>query len=135
MHLLLPQCYACCYMCARLSGATMHVAARPRLLLCMHVGAACASLRFPRAYGDRLAFPCLLMKTTYIRKQVKHLEHIRVTYVHSHCNICNIQTKYLQHMSETGETFGTYTCNICVKTMQHPDRTFTTYNMKTLLAG
>jgi hypothetical protein len=113
-------CYACC--CAP-TPATVH-ACGGRLCLAS----------FPTRMQRPPCFPCLLMKTTYIQKQVKHLEHMRATYVYSHCNICNIQTKHLQHTSETGETFGTYTCNICVKTMQRPDRTFTTYNIKTLLA-
>jgi hypothetical protein len=51
---------------------------------------------------------------------MKHLEHAFVTYVYSHCNICNIPTyfcniyiKHLQHTFKTSETLKSYSYNMC----------------------
>jgi hypothetical protein len=50
---------------------------------------------------------------------MKYLKQTLVTYVYSHCNVCNISiyfcniyTKHLQHTSETPATTETYVCNI-----------------------
>jgi hypothetical protein len=54
-----------------------------------------------------------------LKKQMKHLEQTLVTYMYSHCNICNIpiyfcniSMTHLQHTSETSETFEIYACNM-----------------------
>jgi hypothetical protein len=55
----------------------------------------------------------------HLKTQMKHRELTFATYVHNHCNICNIliyfcniHLKHLQHTSETSETLKTYACNV-----------------------
>jgi hypothetical protein len=60
--------------------------------------------------------------TFYIRvKHMQHLEQTLATYMHSHCNICNIPIYFcnihMKHLQHAYETLETYACNT---RLQHP---------------
>ena len=77
--------------------------------------------------ASRSTFATSRLNTCNIRlKQMKHFEPILETYVHRHCNMCNIpiyfcniDVKHLQHTLETSETLKTYVCNMRFPAQYH----------------